>query len=170
MNGERHRRAARAIVRSADGRVLMMRGEDPADPGRGGFWFTPGGGIDDGESVDDAIRRELREETGLEVDRVGPVVLHRRDRFPMLGETWSQDETIVLVGVEAAFAPITTGLETLEASVITERRWFSVGELRAVDEAVYPRCLVDLLDAIAVTGPPLEPWVEDLSGSAHPGE
>ena len=170
MSGERHRRAARAIVRSADGRVLMMRGEDPADPGRGGFWFTPGGGIDDGESVDDAIRRELREETGFEVDRVGPVVLHRRDRFPMLGEIWSQDETIVLVGVDVAFAPITAGLETLEASVITELRWFSVGELRAVDEAVYPVCLVDLLDAIAANGPPLEPWVEDLSGSAHPGE
>ena len=48
---ERRRRAGRAIVRSADGRVLMIRGEDPGDLARGGFWFTPGGGLDDGESI-----------------------------------------------------------------------------------------------------------------------
>ena len=168
MSVDRHRRAARAIVRSADGHVLMMRGEDPVDPARGGFWFTPGGELDHGESVDDGIRRELREETGLEVAHVGPVVLRRRDRFPMLGETWYQDETVALVEVDTVFEPITTGLESLEASVITELRWFTADDLRAVDEAVYPRCLADLLDEIAATGPPPEPWFEDLSGPAPP--
>lgn len=163
MTLERRRRAGRAIVRSADGRVLMMRGEDPEDPSRRGFWFTPGGGLDDDESVEDGIRRELFEETGLDVVALGPIVLRRRDRFPMLGEVWFQDETIHLVEVDAAFEPRTAGLEELEASVITELRWLTAAELRGLDEDYYPRCLAALLDEIETVGPPTEPWFEDLS-------
>ena len=163
MTIERRRRAGRAIVRSADGRILMMRGEDPEDPLRGGFWFTPGGGLDDDESVEDGIRRELFEETGLDVGVVGPVVLRRRDRFPMLGEVWFQDETIHLVEVEDVFEPRTAGLEDVEASVITELRWLTAVELRGLGEDYYPKCLVELLDEIDAAGPPSEPWFEDLT-------
>ena len=160
---DRQRRAGRAIVRSADGRVLMFRGVDPGDRGRGGFWFTPGGGLDDDESVAQGLRRELIEETGLDVVDVGPVVLRRRDRFPMLGEVWLQDETVHLIDVEAVFEPEVGGLEDLEASVITEHRWLSAADLRSLGEAFYPNCLADLLDEIAAFGPPAEPWFEDLT-------
>jgi len=150
-------------VRSGDGRVLMIRGEDPGDLARGGFWFTPGGGLDDGETVEDGVRRELWEETGLEVSMLGPVVLRRLDRFPMLGEVWLQEETIHLVEVEAAFEPDTGAHEAVEASVITELRWLSTAELRALGEDYYPLCLADLLDEIDAVGPPSEPWFEDLT-------
>ena len=36
------------------------------------FWTPPGGGVHFGEALDEALRREVREETGLEVD-VGPL-------------------------------------------------------------------------------------------------
>ncbi|WP_253943875.1 NUDIX hydrolase [Nocardioides marmotae] len=56
---------------SGDGSVLLTRVSD-----RGfhtGLWTLPGGGVDHGESPADAAAREVREETGLEVE-VGPVV------------------------------------------------------------------------------------------------
>ena len=160
---ERRRRAGRAIVRSADGRVLMIRGEDPDDRERGGFWFTPGGGLDDGESVEAGVRRELLEETGLEVASVGPVVLRRRDRFPMLGEVWLQEETIHLIEVAEVFEPSTAGHHEIEASVTTELRWLSATELRTLDEEYSPTGLVELLEELDAAGPPSEPWFEDLT-------
>ncbi|MGC2288665.1 MAG: NUDIX domain-containing protein [Thermoplasmata archaeon] len=51
------------------GRLLMLRRAalDPAFPGR---WDIPGGSVEEGESLEDAIRREVLEETGFRV-RVG---------------------------------------------------------------------------------------------------
>ncbi|NIR35082.1 MAG: NUDIX domain-containing protein, partial [Actinobacteria bacterium] len=46
----RARRAGRALVVDGADRVLLIRGEDPADPSRGGFWFPPGGGVEADET------------------------------------------------------------------------------------------------------------------------
>lgn len=53
-----------------DGRVLLvMRGREP----NRGLWAVPGGKVDLGESVHEAVRREVAEETGLVVE-VGDVL------------------------------------------------------------------------------------------------
>jgi tRNA (cytidine/uridine-2'-O-)-methyltransferase len=57
--------AAGLIVEDARGRVLLLRRAH--EPARGSFGF-PGGFVDAGESLEEAIAREAREETGLEVE------------------------------------------------------------------------------------------------------
>jgi 8-oxo-dGTP diphosphatase len=65
------------------GRVLLCRQEKPGKQ----YWLLPGGGVDAGETLMEALRRELREELGIEasaqfegpvaiVDSISPRELH----------------------------------------------------------------------------------------------
>ena len=61
---DERKRAAAVIVR--DGRVLMVH-ERSRRSGGGEWWTLPGGGIEPGETPEQAVRREVFEETGLVV-------------------------------------------------------------------------------------------------------
>jgi ADP-ribose pyrophosphatase YjhB (NUDIX family) len=71
------------IARDGDGRVILARrGYDPG----AGRWSMPGGFVDLGESVEDAARRELREELALEAELDGLVGVYSRgeDRIVLI--------------------------------------------------------------------------------------
>jgi len=72
------RRAVRAVVMDDADRVLLVRFELPDSA----LWAMPGGGVDDGESPEMAIRRELCEEVGLRDVELGPVIWKRTHVFP----------------------------------------------------------------------------------------
>lgn len=57
--------AVTAVVRDPDGRVLMIERTD------NGLWALPGGAQDIGETVSGTVRREVLEETGIEVEVTG---------------------------------------------------------------------------------------------------
>ena len=69
--------AAGVIVR--DGAVLIC--QRPAGGDHAGKWEFPGGKLEPGESLPDALRRELKEE--LDIDAVaGPVLWRTQHRYP----------------------------------------------------------------------------------------
>lgn len=59
-----------AIATDDDGRLLVVRRRNPPGAGR---WTVPGGRVELGERLEDAVAREVAEETGLEVE-VGAVI------------------------------------------------------------------------------------------------
>lgn len=57
------------------GRVLLIeRGQEPLK----GWWTLPGGLVETGERLDHALRREVREETGLEVEPLAVAAIFER--------------------------------------------------------------------------------------------
>lgn len=68
---------AAAVIRGADGRILIARRGETQH--QGGLWEFPGGKVEDGEAVETALARELREELGIEVTAARPLIKIRHD-------------------------------------------------------------------------------------------
>ena len=137
----------RVILIDETGRVLLFRGGDPARPDAGTWWFTAGGGIDGDESAHDAARREVREETGLVLGELGPVVLERVIAFEMEGTRFEQHEVFFAVTVEG-FEVDDGEWTDLERRIVEEHRWWARADLAATTDTIFPEGLVELLAGI----------------------
>ncbi len=113
---ERAEVAVGAIVRRSDELLLVRRGRPPAV----GEWSVPGGRVEPGELLMEAVVRELHEETGL-----------RGVCGPLVGwvERISEDHHFVILDFEATvigdFEP-TAGTDAAEA------RWWPVTEVASL--------------------------------------
>ena len=102
----------------------MLLGRRRDDPGRG-LWDLPGGFLHEGEDALAALRREVLEETGLEIEPV-----------EFLG-TWNEaywDRTVLCL---TWLARPVAGVERAGDDLV-ELRWFGSAELPAAGELAFP--------------------------------
>jgi 8-oxo-dGTP diphosphatase len=66
MSDKPFRLAVKALVRDRQGKILLIRRSQQSGQFKG-KWDLPGGKVDAGESFDEGLRREVAEETGVEV-------------------------------------------------------------------------------------------------------
>lgn len=137
----RLRRAARIIVLDPDIRTLMFRYDVP---GRPPFWVTAGGECEQGESFDDAARRELLEETGIIADPGREIARLTPEFVTVEGEPVKADERFYIIRVDEA--RIDTSRHTaLEQALMTQHRWFTLAELDDWPEPVFPANLAAMI-------------------------
>ncbi len=153
MSEPRLRQAARAVVVDPDNRVLLVRFEFPARV----VWATPGGGIEEGETDEHALHRELLEETGLGTFELGPLVWLRTHLFELAGGFDGQHERYYLVRTPR-FEPLPRlGWDELRLEGMTAVRWWTLDELEHGEETFAPRRLPAFVGEIVRGGPPAEP-------------
>jgi len=112
------------FVRDAEGKVLLFRSYKWE---KGQIWVVCGGHIEWGESIEQAVRRETKEEAGIEVEYVRlittfegifPPIFHKKKHF-------------IYLQCEARIKP--GEIVKIDNKELQEYRWFSLKEARKLN-------------------------------------
>ena len=123
-----------AVIRDDSGRLLLIkRGHEP----NAGMWSLPGGRIEPGETDAEALVREMREETGLEVEP-----------GPLVGQVQRPGRGLDVVDIRDYEATVTGG--TLRAGDdAADARWVAAADL---DSLAITEGLIEALTEWGVLG------------------
>ncbi len=132
--------AVGAVIVQDEKVLLVRRGKEPGL----GLWSIPGGAVHLGESLEDAVRREVQEETGL---RVRPVkLIHVVERTQPEGDRVRYHYIIIDYACTLESGEPSAGSDAMEA------RWFTWEELDALGLSSETRMVLELGREILNTG------------------
>ena len=156
----RLRPSARAIILDDDDRILLCRFQFARDGRAVVVWATPGGGVEPGESLLAALRRELMEEVGLQIEAEPPHVWH--EEIVRAGHAPGYDgvtNDYFLVRVPAFTPRGSLTDEQLAAENVTGLRWWALADITSHQgsDLFGPRDLGALLTTLLRDGRPSEP-------------
>tara|TARA_Y100000310_G_scaffold343382_1_gene450753 strand:- start:2673 stop:3095 length:423 start_codon:yes stop_codon:yes gene_type:complete len=112
---------ALAVIQDEEGKILLQKRNSPKQPEAHGKWEFPGGKIEFGESLEEAAKREVKEETGCEVE-IGDIIPWIQVNY------WELEEKKLQVFAIGFKAVIKSGTPAPSHREVSEIGWFTKEE------------------------------------------
>ncbi|WP_045520792.1 NUDIX hydrolase [Neobacillus niacini] len=133
MSGPKHSLSAGAVVLNDEGKILLIRG-----PRRG--WEFPGGIIEVGETIQDGVVREVKEETGIDIEITKFCGIYQNLKSSVCATCWQG---------KAIGGKLQTSSESLEVGFFSVEealqmvKWSNFREriIKILDEEEHPFCI-----------------------------
>ena len=142
------RNSAKIVLLNDENELLLIGTDDKnikdqKGEYKGRFWQLIGGKIEDQESIEDALKRELFEETGLTENDVefGPIIWQGELNLIMYGVQTRVKQKFVLARLKRKADLNLNHLTQEEKGTVTELKWFSLKEIEESKEIIYPGLL-----------------------------
>lgn len=149
------RHTVRALLFNPAGELLLFKyRNDPnihnvgMPPLGSDYWGTIGGGMEEGEAEDIALRREIFEETGHTDIVIGPLVWHRKVDLVFYGAPLHVDEKYFVAHTADVDIDISNHTQ-IERKFVAETRWWSAADLAHTADLVLPRILPAEVDGLS---------------------
>jgi len=134
------RRDARLVVVDSRNRILLFQYARLTGPN---FWATPGGGLEDGETFEEAAAREALEELGVRNPYLHALCDRTAD-FVLMDRQVHQTERFFLLRLESPeFDDVVREVHRRES--IFETRWWSLPELSDSSELIFPQDFAEIV-------------------------
>lgn len=126
--------AVRAVIPDADGRILFVKRSD------NGLWVMPAGSQELDESILDALHREVREESGLEVEAAELIAVYSEPRFHFTNSYGGEHQMLAFVFLVSQWS----GTLQQETDETVAAQFFPLDALPANRPTFYDETLEDM--------------------------
>ena len=150
------RNSVKVLLLNEDHELLLMRSHDPKNRSmegeyNGRYWSLIGGAIEPSESLIEAAKREVYEETGIRKDEIkfGPIVWYGEFDLILHGYPTHIKQTFIVATTKQKKLSL-ANLTKFEKEVVQNLFWFSLEKIKNCEEVIYPIVLPEYLPDILI--------------------
>ena len=151
------RKSSRAIILNSQNKIFLFQYNFDYFAGGNVVWITPGGGLEEGETFDMALIRELYEELGIVINKNFKQIYYRHPVYCLKnGEKAQCEERFYLIHLDIEEFTFHNWTES-EQERMKRGKWWSVDEIMQSGDEFFTSEIVDMLNNLIKGKIPDEP-------------